>query len=450
MRRLIPYIVFFVFSGCAPKFMHYTPPLPGIISVLETPEFWIEKIPNPDSVLLDEEGIRLLNREIVKKELYFNVLEKDTVFYRKEVRDEIKKILRRFKSSSKVSHSGLPFTQDFWEEIEEKMNLRKMSYKIPKVYGLTLEKIHLRDFPTNEIAVSSRSCEFNRLQVTTVRPFEPVLILHKSMEKDWLYIKSGLAEGWVDAGRIVSAVRNSIVTYLDTPFVVITGADVPLYGDEEFKNFLMWLPMGTRIRLDGIHSRDVVSVLIPIRGYDGGLNFLKAYLNNDVYVNIGHLPYTQRNVIRQSFRLLSFLYGWGGTWDSDDCSGTIVRIFSCFGINLPRNSSQQQKVGLKVVSFNKKTRSKERMETLYDAVPGITIMGWPGHIMLYLGVYEGHHYCLQNIWGFKKKRWFTEDTYYIGKVVVSDLSLGEGTKRGSLLERLTAVRMVIPTNEGDE
>ncbi len=446
MRRFIPFIILLVICGCAPKFLYYEPPLPGVKSALETPGFWIERVSNPDSLLLDEDEIRLLNREIEEKGLYFNVMEEDTVFYEMDFREEMEKSLKRFKSTERVSHSGLPFTAEFWQEAEESMNLHKMPFKIENVYGITVKRIHLRDLPTNEIGVSSSSCEFNRLQVTMLKPFEPIMVIHKTEEKEWLYVKSGLAEGWVRAENIITADRHMISSYLDTPFVVITGADVPLYADLGLEKFLMWLPMGTRIKLNEVLSDDVISVTIPVMGENGGLAYSNAFVENDVYISIGHLPYTQRNAIRQAFRLLSMPYGWGGTWGSDDCSGTILRIFSCFGIYIPRNSRQQLKVGIEQVSFTKKIKDEERRKALKSTIPGITLLGWPGHIMLYLGEYNGHHYCLQNIWAFKKKRWFTEDTHYIGKVVVSDLSLGEGTKRGSILRRLTTARIVLLHN----
>lgn len=444
MRRLSLYLIILIFSGCTSRFVYYTPPLPGVTSVLETPEFWVSRLPNPDSLLLNETGLKLFNQEIEEMGSYFNVIEEDTTFYRKELREKMDKTLRRFKSSNRVSHSGLPFTKEFWEEIKERMNLNEMPFKIDNIYGITISKVHLRDLPTNEIAVSSWSCEFNRMQVTMLRPFEPVLVLHETRERDWLYVKSGLAEGWVGAEDIVTDVRESIASYLAAPFVVVTGADVPLYADKHLDEFLGWLPMGTRVKLDEILSDEVISVIVPVKGEDGRLGHSKAYLENDVYVNLGYLPYTQRNVIKQAFRLLSFPYGWGGTWDSDDCSGIILRIYSCFGINLPRNSSQQLKVGINVASFTKETKDEDREEALKNAIPGITLLGWRGHIMLYLGEFDGHHYCLQNTWGFKKKRWFTEDIHYIGKVVVSDLSLGRGTRGGSQLDRLTNVRVMLP------
>jgi hypothetical protein len=37
-----------------------------------------------------------------------------------------------------------------------------------------------------------------------------------------------------------------------------------------------------------------------------------------------------------------------------------------------------------------------------------------------------------------------DDKVVIGQVVVSDLSLGEGSNRGSLLERLTTINQVRP------
>ena len=62
--------------------------------------------------------------------------------------------------------------------------------------------------------------------------------------------------------------------------------------------------------------------------------------------------------------------------------------------------------------------------------------------MLYLGTLEGRAYAIHSAWAYRRPRGGRDDTFVVNRVVVSDLTLGEGSRRGSLLERLNAVRIV--------
>jgi len=62
--------------------------------------------------------------------------------------------------------------------------------------------------------------------------------------------------------------------------------------------------------------------------------------------------------------------------------------------------------------------------------------------MLYLGKDEGRLYAIHAIWAYRQKGLEGDEATVLGRVVVSDLSLGEGASRGSLLERIVAVRLL--------
>jgi hypothetical protein len=62
--------------------------------------------------------------------------------------------------------------------------------------------------------------------------------------------------------------------------------------------------------------------------------------------------------------------------------------------------------------------------------------------MLYLGKDKGRYYVIHSIWGIQKSGKTGPTVEKIGKVVVSDLSLGGKGPNRSLLDRLTDIRMV--------
>ena len=51
-----------------------------------------------------------------------------------------------------------------------------------------------------------------------------------------------------------------------------------------------------------------------------------------------------------------------------------------------------------------------------------------GHIMLYLGMFDGKPYVIHDT-----------TVSAVDRVIISDLSLGQGTQKGSLLKRLTRI-----------
>jgi hypothetical protein len=94
--------------------------------------------------------------------------------------------------------------------------------------------------------------------------------------------------------------------------------------------------------------------------------------------------------------------------------------------------------------FNPAENAAERERAITEkALPAQSFLRMPGHIMLYLGSVEGKPYALHALWGIGKPTVEGEDdTIAANKVLISDLSLGEGSKRKSLLLRLSAIGAV--------
>ena len=83
-------------------------------------------------------------------------------------------------------------------------------------------------------------------------------------------------------------------------------------------------------------------------------------------VSRGYLPYTPRTVIFQAFKLLHSPYGWGDMYGEQDCSRFIQLVFSTVGIQFPRNSLQQAKVGRLIADFARESGPDKRMQALSD------------------------------------------------------------------------------------
>jgi hypothetical protein len=158
-------------------------------------------------------------------------------------------------------------------------------------------------------------------------------------------------------------------------------------------------------------------------------------------------PLTRRALLAEAFRFVDTQYGWGGGGSSGghDCSGFVMDLFSAFDVRLPRHSSWQARAGTFSIDVAQVTSSEER-QRLIDAAArkGVVLLGFPGHVMLYLGRSKaGAPMVLHAL-----AEYVTpcpgggETIHQIERITVSDLELGRGSSRRSLLERITSVTVI--------
>jgi hypothetical protein len=160
-------------------------------------------------------------------------------------------------------------------------------------------------------------------------------------------------------------------------------------------------------------------------------------------VHKGYLPFTARHIIQQAFELLNEPYGWGGVYGEQDCSRFVQEVFATVGIILPRNSSRQAGVGNLIGKFRKGASKAEKLYALSKkAISGITLLYLKGHIMLFMGMKDNQPYAVHAAWAYREPAPRGDVIRVINRVALTDLSLGAGTKRGSLLKRLRTMRVI--------
>jgi len=143
--------------------------------------------------------------------------------------------------------------------------------------------------------------------------------------------------------------------------------------------------------------------------------------------------------------MLKSHYSWGGLYEERDCSSTLRDLYAPFGIWLPRNSSEQSKIG-KVISL-KNLSIEEKKKTIIDkAIPFETLLYKKGHILLYLGVYKGEITVLHNVWGIKTMHNGVEGRNIIGRTIISSLELGKESEGynpdKAILARLSSMNIL--------
>ena len=122
-------------------------------------------------------------------------------------------------------------------------------------------------------------------------------------------------------------------------------------------------------------------------------------------------------------------------YGANDCSGIIHEIFACFGFCLPRTAEAIMALpGFGGTELQDKTDA-QKLRAL-AALPAGTLLGFPGHIMLYLGTRGGKAYVISAAGSFASDDAFDGDHSVNG---VSVNSLADTRRRSGLtwLESLT-------------
>ena len=325
----------------------------------------------------------------------------------------------------------------FFKTMACRMNMDAIPEQVPVRFGVVTAYTDQRVLPFSRGLFSDpQHLAFDRLQNSALDMGTVVAVVHESDDGRWLYVHAPLSEGWVAAHHIAWCTRQQAADFdMPTPFVVGIRAKADIFLDAGQTRYLGYVRMGTRLPLAGF-ARDQVAVQLPRRGHAGRLETVEAYISGNAVSN-GFLSYTPRNIITLAFECLNAPYGWGGMHGEQDCSRFIQSVFAAVGIELPRNSSAQAKVGRRLGFDTDVSGAEKQRILLHTAEGGTTLLHLDGHVMLYLGEVDTMPYAIHALWGYGESHRGTQRVRVTHAVRVTSLSLGSGSAKGSLLERLT-------------
>jgi hypothetical protein len=207
-----------------------------------------------------------------------------------------------------------------------------------------------RTLPSDDfIAEDPQELYFDSLISAEVMPFSPIVVISESRDSQWYYILSGSYCGWVHKDTI--AVCKDKDEWINASsadeFLVVTGSEIVLEDTaRESAHAGMVLPMGTKIKLKNTEAEfdadrtswGCYKAELPCRAEDGTLYSEDALIPVSKDVHVGYMDMTSEAVLNQAFKFLGKIYGYGGTLSSNDCSGFVRQVYSCFGLELPRNA----------------------------------------------------------------------------------------------------------------
>ncbi len=439
--------MFLVITACAPLFSEVNRQAPHMLPFVDAPmeeaAFWINRLPEPDRIIMSGAEIAAFNKKTTRPDVFMtDILDYPRTIKKANVAEIADSLSGWAKDHARFGHDNFMLTDEFFFDIDNNINRAGLPASVTVRFGMTVAETDLRVLPTGEIGMEARSeYEFDQLQESLLAPGTPVAVIWETRDGQWLLVVSPYAAGWAQAEKIgMAQSKEEMRKYLtQEPFLVVTGPAADLFSDRSLVHGAGTVRLGSRIPLL-VKSDEAYAVLVPARTLSGRLVFERGYVSSDAPVHEGWLPYTGRNILTVAFSMLDSRYGWGGMFGYWDCSSYVRDVFSVFGIALPRNSGSQAKTGVSLGSFGKGAPIAEKYALLDGAPPGETLLVMPGHVMIYLGQYGGNYFVIHDLWAYRtKEAWGRSVVNGVGRVTVSDLSLGEGGSRGPLVGRIVDI-----------
>jgi len=452
LKYFILLFVFLAIVGCAASHqekLYYVAPtqIPHTNRLMKTAGFWIGQHPFPDRVILNPDEIQEFNR-VIREELK---LTRDLSQYPsetsgKELRNTLKKVLDKF-SQQDLYLDYLKASAQFYRDMMDQMNMDAIPETIKVKFGFVVHLTDHRFFPTTRsLYAKPEDIDFDELQNSTLDVGRGVAILHQSRDKKWYYVETSLTSGWARVEDIALTDQEKIKELIQekNPVVAIS-AKADIFLDSQMTKPYDYVRMGARFLPEStpsVNNPDAVAIMLPTRDDQGHAILRTAYMNA-AEVHQGYLTYSPRTIIEQAFKLLNAPYGWGGMNGEQDCSRFIQEVFATTGVFLPRNSTDQKKVGHILAEFKEGTPLEGKINLLNtQAVGATTLLYLKGHNMLFLGTVDKNPYAIHATWAYRERGPGADIVRVLNRVVVSDLSLGEGSRKGSLLKRLLVVNHI--------
>ncbi|GAB2907843.1 SH3 domain-containing protein [Rheinheimera gaetbuli] len=301
--------------------------------------------------------------------------------------------------SSRFYADGTELDSAAWQRYRALLALDMLQEANPLQFALVVKRTAVRAFPTRDRVFNQQmNLDLDRFSETALFPAEPVAVLHKSQDDNWLLVQSYNYTGWVHRDDLAIGDKAQILAYSQRePFIVVSGAKVnTAFNPEVAAISELQLDMGVRLpllnasetghRLYGQNPAASYIVQLPQRLDDGSLRLIPALIPRSADVSLGYLPFTERNIVTQAFKFLGERYGWGHDYNGRDCTGFISEVFRSFGLLMPRNSGQQGNgsFGRNIRFTNDDSSATDKLAALAQLQIG-DLLYFPGHVALYLG-----------------------------------------------------------------
>ena len=349
-----------------------------------------------------------------------------------------------YKATETYGDNLRPLGQSFFDEMLEKSNFD--SYGSINKNAITIKYANLRLFPTDRVVlrnpkVAGEGFPFDYLQNSSIAANKPLFVSHYSKQRDWVFVFSSFASGWIKVSELVFLEKSHTDAIQEAQQIFFIHEGVAVYDEKQ--NFLFQSRVGMSLPL--ISEDEESYTVLSITSYKG---VEPLFLHSKINKKHGHkdfLAFKKENIEQIVREVAKTSYGWGGMFEQRDCSSMLRDIYIPFGIWLPRNSSQQSKVG-EVISLEGLSDADKVQQIKKYAIPFETLLYKKGHIVLYVGIYDDEVVVFHNTWGVKTHKDGVDGRVVIGDALFSSLRLGEELphydKNGEILKNLKSMNII--------
>ncbi|RXJ60127.1 SH3 domain-containing protein [Candidatus Marinarcus aquaticus] len=300
-------------------------------------------------------------------------------------------------------------------------NANWAQYNHLKADAVVIKNSNLRVFPSTlpifyNPKKAGEGFPFDYNQNSGIKINTPILISHYSTDKQWVFVESGFAFGWIKTSDIALVNERIKTTYLESTLYIAIKDNFPIYKNSMFIE---------QIKLGTIFPKSRQGNFFVFNHYHNLEGYIQTIQNPKEKLHTLPLPFTKEKVQHVVNELIQEPYGWGEAFSKRDCSALTKDFFALFGLYLNRNSKQQTRNGeyisLKELSNQEK---KEQIKSLSE--PFSTLIYLPGHIMIYAGIKDNEPLVFHNFWGIKTENLFNEKgRFVVGQAAITTLEPGK-------------------------
>ncbi len=426
-----------MFQGAIPaKAVVY---MPDVNEDMADPEYWYSKVEEPKEKLATKNEIAELNNLTINTSgtNMYDLKAMSETFDGKKLNESLKSAVKNElegKIGKWYNAENETISAEYIEDIIENVDNVDAVENQEIKYGIVVNPSTLRAYPTDKMLLDDPGdYDFDNLYLSGVRVNEPLVIKSVSYLKDYYYAYSTCVSGWISAEDVaICKDRDEWLSAWDidedNKLVVY---DNKMYTEEsntypETSNRM--LTMGTYLEMvpddeiEIVDTGDIPSargvvvgtnraaynnyvVYMPVRKADGSYEKKITHISQGAGVHAGYYKLTVKKIMDIAFECLGDTYGWGGMLNADDCSEYMRNVYACFGLDLPRNTTWQQKMPVKKYTFivpgadateEEVEANLELKKRALDTLKPGAILYFSGHEMMYLGSDNGKYYVISS------------------------------------------------------
>jgi cell wall-associated NlpC family hydrolase len=352
--------------------------------------------------------------------IFFAPWHRIKAFYSKEI---VKSAFKKYRDNPGYGENRRKHDESWMSDLAANAHLE--NYPNACFAAITIDNSDLRVLPTHKPRFYESNNDsgfpFDSLQESSVAANTPVFISHMTKDKAWVLAETPYAVGWISARNIARVDGNFVRKWETGRYAVIIKDKIPIYDEEG--RFLFNVPLGSVYPKLG---EDAENIKLPVAVADqDGKAFMKSAIVSKEAAASKPLRLTSSNIAKLANELINESYGWGGLYQNRDCSAMIKDLFAPFGLWLPRHSADQAKEGGTFIDLQKLSSKEKEQMILKQGIPYLTLVWRRGHIMLYIGSYQGSILVFHNLWGVRTKDFLGRETKKIvGHAAITTLHPG--------------------------